>query len=156
MDGFVSPPSDGPTPPVDDADGAAAHSPDASALTIAVPAIPAGIGTARRRLDAWLRQHAVTGPLRCDVVLLADEAITNAVEHGHRHLDNGEVLVTVTVDAQRITITVADRGRWRPEQDDVGVTHGWGIPMMQALADQIEIASGDAGTTLTANFSRLG
>ncbi len=126
----------------------------ATVLALTIPAVAEGIAEARHELDAWLLGRGVPDTLRGDVILLADEAIANAVEHGLREVDGGEVLVTATADEDTVIVTVADRGRWRPERGESGISHGWGLPLMKSLADRVDIDSTSAGTSVTAWFSR--
>jgi len=50
-----------------------------------------------------------------------------------------------TYDDGLITFAVRDRGRWRAPR---GVNRGRGLPLMEALMDDVEIVSDDAGTAV--------
>ena len=110
----------------------------------------------RAELDGWLRAHVVTdgdGALVNDVLLAVYEGLANAAEYAylesptpgtldvHAHLDS---------DADALTVTVTDHGRWQiPRFDPSDPAHrlrGRGIPLMKALATDASIRTTTAGT----------
>lgn len=75
-----------------------------------------------------------------DLLVVAIEACTNAIQHSGT--DTVEVTWTATADA--VEVDVRDRGVFRrrvrlPELEGPG---GYGIPLMTALSDELEIREG--------------
>ena len=62
---------------------------------------------------------------------IAQEAITNAVKHGHAR----SVVVSLSRSRSRATLTVSDNGAGFPR--DVRAVHGMGLRIMQYRADTI-------------------
>ncbi|MCP2270197.1 Anti-sigma regulatory factor (Ser/Thr protein kinase) [Actinokineospora diospyrosa] len=125
-------------------------------FSMSLPGEPTSVAHARRSLRQWLAGHGVAGGVLDDVVLCADEAVTNAIEHGYRGDTTGEVRLSVELLGTAIVVTVLDHGHWRPAQDGLGVSHGWGLPMIKSLAETMAVTHTDGHTTLTARFRRPG
>jgi len=52
-----------------------------------------------------------------DLALAVDEACTNIISHGHEGLSPGEIVITITVNEDRVVITILDHGRpFDPQQ----------------------------------------
>lgn len=79
-----------------------------------------------------------------DAVLVAGEAVNNAVEHAYR---GGEGFVTLALrrESERLVIDVRDEGTWR-EPAPVDRMHG--LDIIDRLADKVEIRKTDAGTNV--------
>jgi anti-sigma regulatory factor (Ser/Thr protein kinase) len=110
-------------------------SPDRDALT-----------SLRRLLARWLREAGAEGDEVHDLVMAANEAWQNALEHG-----TGFARTTVGVDLERdahgqVTITVRDAGsRDRSPSDP---DRGRGIELMRALADEVTLELAPHGSTV--------
>jgi serine/threonine-protein kinase RsbW len=128
---------------------------DRADLTITVPARPDQLATVRDRLRRWLRDRAVPGPIRDDIVQVADEALANSVEHAYRRSPApATVDVTVRVDPQTVSVSVTDHGSWKPAVRPHGSYRGRGLAMIRAMAGRVELVASASGTTLTAHFPR--
>ncbi|EWC64254.1 Serine phosphatase RsbU, regulator of sigma subunit [Actinokineospora spheciospongiae] len=127
---------------------------DPRVLVVTVPADSTRLPALRRRLGRWLDGRGVTGPLRDDVVLAADEAVANSVEHGYRERLGGLVGVTVTVLEESVTLVVVDHGAWKPPAPDREDARGWGLRMVAALAERLDVVHANGRTTVTAHFRR--
>jgi anti-sigma regulatory factor (Ser/Thr protein kinase) len=71
-----------------------------------------------------------------DVLLLANELVTNALRHGPA----GRPILLRILGGTRLRIEVGDAGRWHAPpvhmpEPDLGATDGWGLPIVDALAD---------------------
>ena len=118
-------------------------------LTISVPATPAALPEVRVALDSWLSGLGTPLGTRQDVVLVVDEALTNAVEHGYRCEPGHTVDLTAVHTPTGIAIRVRDSGTWKPQVDDG--TRGRGLRMIAAIADRVDLAVTPGSTTLTAH-----
>lgn len=126
-----------------------------------IPASPAGATRARTELAAWLGSRGfLDGERICDVVLAVYEALANAVEASAVCGSATTMSVVHTVEQQRLTVSVVDRGRWRPRSPRPdpagdGALRGRGIALMRALADHVRIDINDAATTVTLTWNDL-
>ena len=77
------------------------------------------------------------------MVLAANEAAANAIEHGYRG-SAGPVEIAGDVVDSVVTITVVDHGVWLASDPDPA--RGRGIPLMRTLMDDVEVERLDPGT----------
>lgn len=131
-------------------------------------AAPATVVSFRHELTGWLQSRLdVSDERRADIVLAADEALSNAAEFAYRHGEAGDITLDVVYSAadESLGITVTDSGTWRDV--DVGsrpVSRGRGLLLMEALADRVDIHRGvggaedeamcGKGTTVVLTFQR--
>ena len=116
---------------------------------------------ARAEFGAWLERHFSLDDDRfSDLLLAVNEAIANAAEFAYVDAaERGTVDVRATYDgaSDTLAVTVDDRGRWRqkvPVQRQQQM-RGRGIPLMEALADDVVIDSTPQGTRVTLSWSNL-
>lgn len=105
-----------------------------------------GITQARHALVAWARDAGCDPDLVQRIELAGYEALANAGEHAYPD-GVGTVELTAVYDGGRVSITVVDRGHWRPPPADPG-TRGHGLPLIERLADRAEIGRGPNGTSV--------
>ena len=121
-------------------------------LTLAFPARPAEIAPARAALRNWLTTAGVTPQRAADVLLATGEAVSNAVEHGHRNDPDGLVTVQAGVDESVLHLSVIDTGRWKDPDPDPDGFRGRGLSFMRALMDNVTVdhksEDATAGTTV--------
>jgi anti-sigma regulatory factor (Ser/Thr protein kinase)/putative methionine-R-sulfoxide reductase with GAF domain len=131
--------------PADDVAFIAARVPPlADHLTTRWPATPASLATIRHLLRRWLVSRGATDDEAYDIVVACQEACANAVEHAYdSHAAEFEV-EALHADGG-VTLTVRDRGRWRPPR---GQNRGRGIPMMRALVDTVDVRQTPDGTAV--------
>jgi len=111
-----------------------------TAVIAAVPAL-------RQLARAWA-DTAELDPVTAEALVLAvDEAVTNAVEHGHRDRPGLVRLVLTRADSGETTAVVADAGTWRPIPEDPGF-RGRGLALIDRLADDSHVSHGPHGTTV--------
>ncbi len=92
--------------------------------------------------DKCLLNEDVTSTL----MLLASEAVTNAIEHGNRSDPSKIVKITINVLADKIVTHVIDQGEgFKPEEavdplkdENLLNTSGRGIFLIQELSDEVE------------------
>lgn len=123
-------------------------------------AAPATVVSWRRELTDWLQSRLDLGDeRRADVVLAADEALSNAAEFAYRNGGSGDMTLEVVYSAadHRLGITVVDGGRWRDvDAERRPLSRGRGLPLMEALADGLHIERGRGGTTVALTFEQCG
>jgi anti-sigma regulatory factor (Ser/Thr protein kinase) len=128
-------------------------------LTCAGVADAATAAELRRVLQRWL-QEATEAPadIRDDIVLGANEALANCVEHAYRaHPRVGTMRLQVSHDpaAQSISVCVSDRGTWLRASArrlcDPRASRG--IMLMHALADHCTISARPDGTTVCLDYA---
>ncbi|KLO43109.1 anti-sigma regulatory factor [Mycobacterium nebraskense] len=126
-----------------------------------VAADPRSAARARAEFGSWLETHfALDADRFSDVLLAVNEAIANAAEFAYFDaLQRGTLDVSAAYDRQSDTLAVAvdDRGRWRqkvPTQHHQQL-RGRGIPLMEALADEVTIDLTPHGTRVTLTWADL-
>jgi anti-sigma regulatory factor (Ser/Thr protein kinase) len=105
----------------------------------------------RRRMAEYAEAG---GANRGDVELAVAEAVSNAVVHGFEGGDDGAIIVRARIEGvDWLVIEVVDSGS--------GITTagrdaraGFGLPIIGALADNVEIRTGREGTRLLMKFPR--
>lgn len=110
----------------------------------------------RTQFYRWLRRSAgVDGTRACDVILAVNEALANTAEFAYLEGGDGTVDVEAVRDPARgtLTVTVADRGRWREINPlNRQRRRGRGIPLMRTLADSVTIDISGLGTSVCLRF----
>jgi anti-sigma regulatory factor (Ser/Thr protein kinase) len=118
-----------------------------------LPSDPVALRELRTRLRDWLRGLGVSQSDRTDVELAVWEAAVNAIVHGRPVAGPATVTVRAGLDAAgRAVIQVSDRGRWRPPgpaDPDRRWPGGQGLLVIRQAADELDIAPGPDGTTVT-------
>jgi PAS domain S-box-containing protein len=105
----------------------------------------------RYRLSQWLRAADVPDQLAADIVLVANEACTNCVEHAYRGHSVGTMLLEAKAADGEIQLRVTDSGSWKTPAANPG-NSGRGLLLMRALSDTMKIASSSTGTTVDIAF----
>ena len=109
-----------------------------------VPPDPAELAPVRARLRRWLTTAGAVPRLVDDLVLAANEAITNAIHHsGTRR----PVTVELAAVDGAVRIVVSDFGHWSNEMSNPD--NGRGLLLMDALVEQFDVVRGEKGTTVT-------
>lgn len=123
---------------------------------VTVLAAPGSVPRARTHFREWLELLDWPHGHRDDLVLVVNEAVTNAVEHsgdGPDQLGGVDQVVGITADVeqpagsdqQQLRIRVRDQGRWREPPVDPG-HRGLGLRLMYELMQQVRITHGQIGT----------
>ncbi len=126
-----------------------------------VAADPRSAARARAEFAAWLETHFTLRSDRfSDLLLAVNEAVANAVEFAYCDASQrGTLDVSAAYDhgSETLTVTVDDRGRWRHK---IAARHrqqlrGRGIPLMEALADEVTIDRAPHGTRVALTWTGL-
>jgi anti-sigma regulatory factor (Ser/Thr protein kinase) len=115
-------------------------------LSITVSAQWSELAEVRDQLRRWLIDHGIVDDLVDDLVLAVGEATTNAMEHGVGLRPEARVTVRGRLDGANLVIEVHDPGQWvtAPSGED----RGYGLKIMSSVVDDVEIETGDRGTTV--------
>ncbi|QNP64141.1 ATP-binding protein [Streptomyces genisteinicus] len=123
------------------------------ASSMAVPHGPAGVGEARHRMRAQLRDGGVSEAVVDDAVLILSELLSNAYRHGRplglSDVGEGDVRAAWRVDGSgRLTVEVTDGGgptRPVPATPSVTARGGRGLNIISALAQDWGVRDEVAG-----------
>jgi anti-sigma regulatory factor (Ser/Thr protein kinase) len=117
----------------------------------------AALGRLRDQLRAWLADTEVTPTVRDDVLLVATELCTNAIE---ATADDEPVEVQVTTDGQSLRLSVANVAP-SPGREPDGVLErgslqerGRGLAIVRSLVDTVVMTS-DRGRTVVRTMQLL-
>jgi anti-sigma regulatory factor (Ser/Thr protein kinase) len=90
---------------------------------------------ARERVSGWLRALAWPESEREDIVLVANEAVSNAIEHGYEVRAGapdhpGTIAIEARVELlsaerRQVVLTVRDHGRWKARVGGDSAVTGW-------------------------------
>jgi serine/threonine-protein kinase RsbW len=130
-----------------------------SAVRLTIPAKPEYITLCRLALTGIARLRPLTAEVVADLKLALTEACSNSVRHAY---GDGAGVVEISFDLQpdRLVIEVTDDGEGfvpGDRVDDAGelTEGGLGIAIINALADEVEIARGASGRGSTLRFVKL-
>ncbi len=104
---------------------------------------PSSTANLRRVVDSMARARGLSPEARFDLKLAATEAVANALRHGSP--DGRAVGIALEERDGAIELEVQDQGRLGNGRAYDG-ERGRGIPLMLAVADEVEFASTDQGT----------
>ena len=107
---------------------------------------PESLALLRRVLHRWLDEAGAERDEANELVMAANEAWQNAIEHG-----TGFARTTVDVELEQrgeeVVLTVRDAGR--REKDPSDPDRGRGIELMRALAEEVTLELGPNGSTVS-------
>ncbi len=99
---------------------------------------PSGVGTARRRLRAELRESGAAESIIDDAVLILSELLSNSCRHARPLDDDQQIRASWSQDRDgAVTISVTDGGgptRPRPSSPSVTARGGRGLTIITSLA----------------------
>ncbi|NUU17751.1 SpoIIE family protein phosphatase [Cellulomonas humilata] len=119
-------------------------------LDLSMEADPRRLAQVRAAVDAWGLGVGLGSRDRAGLVLGVSEVMANAVEHAYRGSSStGTVELHATIrDDAVIEVVVRDHGVWREPDRDPG-ERGRGFSMMASAGLQVDVVTGDDGTTVT-------
>lgn len=106
----------------------------------------------RAWISTLLTNRGVPAPAVDDLLLAASEAITNAILHGYAPANRGRVDVHIERSGDSVALTVRDYGEgFRADSysaPDLSVPqeNGYGVYLMHALMDSVDVQNADRGT----------
>ena len=121
-------------------------------LAFSIPGDPQSAASARIAIGRFLNGLGFDADRTIEILTAAGEAIINAIEHGYRS-ERGIVRVTGTVLTSGIEIEVQDFGGWR-EAAGPNAHRGFGLPLMHAFADAVDVERTPFGTRVLMRFGR--
>jgi serine phosphatase RsbU (regulator of sigma subunit)/anti-sigma regulatory factor (Ser/Thr protein kinase) len=126
-------------------------------LSLSLPGEMEGLASLRSMVRRWLAENAAEPDEVAAVTMATNEAVENAIEHGHR-LSPEPFQVELEVVDGEVVVTVKDRGRWLNNRAGAGKRRnvkrldpserGRGIKLMEAFMDDVDVLKGAAGTTV--------
>lgn len=119
-------------------------------LYIAVGVAPSRLAAVRSRLSHWADDLGVPSDEREDIVMAAEEAVSNVIMHAK----SGTATLFAARDnlGRAVHVIVRDEGVWSAPSDD-SVMRGHGMRMMDGLADVFDLHHDDTGTTVVLRWS---
>jgi serine/threonine-protein kinase RsbW len=117
---------------------------DADRFSAILESDPAELAGLRTDLGGWLRGRRFEESEIEPIILATNEAVANAIEHGHR--GQHRVGVEAWTSPASLTVEVRDRGSWRDEPSEPDRGHG--LVLIRACMDTITIERSSEGTTV--------
>ena len=99
----------------------------------------------RRTLRRWLRDTGVSDEDESELLVACGEACANVVRHAYEGAP-GPLELDVRLVGDTVEATVRDRGAWQAPAERGG---GWGLSLMGALVDSVQVHRGAEGTVVT-------
>ena len=105
---------------------------------------PGALSATRDTVRRWLAETGA-GPIEVhDITMACNEACQNAIEHAYE-LGADVFEVVLERSGPEVSITVRDHGGWRTKTSP---DRGRGVELMRELMDDVEIDSGETGSTV--------
>jgi anti-sigma regulatory factor (Ser/Thr protein kinase) len=104
----------------------------------------------RAALRGWLSGLDLSADVQRDLVLAANEAASNAIEHAYSPEPSPDSMVELTfwTELNALCIKIVDYGSWLPPRSNAPGDRGRGIQLMHQLARSVVISAGNVGTTV--------
>jgi serine phosphatase RsbU (regulator of sigma subunit)/anti-sigma regulatory factor (Ser/Thr protein kinase) len=113
------------------------------ALKTTHPANPEELGAARAVLRQWLQAIGATSTEVNEILLAANEACMNVIEHAYESEGRGTFTLEGHLDDQTVVLLVRDEGRWSEVR---ARGRGRGLKLMEALMDSVQLSFSSEGT----------
>ncbi|WP_433027502.1 ATP-binding protein [Actinomycetospora sp. CA-053990] len=110
------------------------------------PARPETVVALRRLVRRWTAATVADEEIGESIVLLVDEAVSNAVEHAYRG-PVGDVSLFAAPRPCGYGVVVEDQGVWSPPDADPGF-RGRGLDLVRELSDHHVVMGSELGTTV--------
>jgi serine/threonine-protein kinase RsbW len=123
-------------------------------VALTIPAKAEYIVLSRLALSGLARARALEPALIADLKLALTEACSNVVRHAYKEQPAGEVEVRYELDEDKLSVEVVDEGiGFDPEAAAAAAGDeldegGLGISIIRAIVDELDIKSGDSGSSL--------
>jgi serine phosphatase RsbU (regulator of sigma subunit)/anti-sigma regulatory factor (Ser/Thr protein kinase) len=113
-------------------------------MRLRLPADPQVLAQVRQTLRRWLRSKGAAADEIAAITLACGEACANAIEHAYAPSRASFELEAIHC-AGLVTLTVRDRGSWRPPR---GQHRGRGLQMIEATVDEVDVRATADGTEI--------
>jgi anti-sigma regulatory factor (Ser/Thr protein kinase) len=125
-----------------------------SDVRLTLPARPENVAVVRHVLGAFAEALRLPDAVVEDMRLAVTEACTNVVRHAYPGGEQGPIDVVIRPTEKGLDIIVSDEGRGIGTSVDRSGP-GLGLPLIEALADSVEIGrTSPAGSRLAMSFRR--
>lgn len=106
---------------------------------------------ARQAIDDWAGSHAIEGETLDDLLLVANEIVTYALQH-----TDGPVALSVKLAGDVLTVGVSDGGPSLPRTSDARghALGGHGMLIVEALSTSWSVERRNGGRTVWAHLAR--
>jgi anti-sigma regulatory factor (Ser/Thr protein kinase) len=118
---------------------------DVRTITLTLPNQPATLRKVRQTIAERLRDHAAPDRIVDDLVLVASELCSNAMEHSGLHPDDS-IVVRLTTMLGAVELSVEDAGTWATDGPRQG---GRGLQIVREISDTVDVTRTDPGTRVT-------
>ncbi|OSC23205.1 ATPase [Mycobacterium vulneris] len=117
-------------------------------LELNFPAEVSQLAPTRTALRNWLTRARLDPDQTLNVLVAAGEAVSNAIEHGHRQRPEGTIRLGAVAVGDEVQLTITDTGSWKAPQPASRPHRGRGIPLMRSLMQDVDIRPDTNGTTV--------
>jgi anti-sigma regulatory factor (Ser/Thr protein kinase) len=110
---------------------------------------PGQLATARRFVDAAAARFGLGDQARYEFTFAVNEAVSNAIEHGHPSPD-GTIRMHVGEEDGALVFEVEDHGTFAPGRAAIDPLRerGRGLAFMAATVDEVDVRRGANGTVV--------
>lgn len=117
-----------------------------------MPALASALSQARAQLTAWAENTGLDADQIDDMALAVYEAMANVVDHAYDR-PGGTFDLLARRRADCVTVTITDRGRWKPPADGGQSWRGRGLLIMERAARVFELTRHAMGTTVSMSWA---
>jgi len=114
-------------------------------------------GNDRIRIKKHIDDFRLSAKILQPLGIILTELLTNIMKYAFTGRSEGEILVTATLEANLVIISIADDGSGMPDSVDIGKSTGFGLVLVDGLARQlggtIRIERGQ-GTRIVLEFEK--
>jgi PAS domain S-box-containing protein len=88
-------------------------------------------------IERHISEFVISSKAATSVGIIINELITNVFKYAFKGRDDGKVLISVTKDENRVTLTIHDNGIGTDEKIDTKKSPGFGLTMVKLLVEQL-------------------
>ena len=122
-------------------------------VELAMPAEPDSVALARQMVRGIIDRLGWSDESRTDISIAVTEACTNAVLHAYPD-SAGDYEVVAWAEPAKLVVAVRDKGRGiSPRMPSPSAGLGLGMPLMLAIADEVNFTSEGGVTEVRMSFS---
>lgn len=114
-------------------------------IKLLVPSCLSSLSTIRAMIRTYLREHKISKTEEVQLVSVADELATNAIEHAYK-TEKGEIKIILNFYKGTFFLAVEDYGSGFLEDAAIKEDGGMGLLIAKKLVDVFEIKKKSKGT----------